>query len=223
MKYFCLISVAAAAALFTSSSAFAADLIVDPPAAPEMMTTSSSNWDGFYLGVFGGYGAGTISDDDQLNYFYNSDYTLDISGWMAGVTAGANFTLTDGIVGGLVGDIAWSNLGGSSPYPFDATVNWLGSVRGNLGFDAGAFMPYVTGGLAFANMSTELSGGTYSDSQTHLGWTVGAGVQVAATDNMAIDVVYRYSDYGSKDYGLFYDSPLGLTSNTVQVGLNWKF
>ena len=80
-------------------------------------------------------------------------------------------------------------------------------------------MPYLTGGLAFAN-GTFQAGGP-SDSQTHLGWTVGAGVEIAATEDLSIDVLYRYSNFGEKNY--FNEVDMSLDQHAVTVGLNWKF
>lgn len=219
MIRFTISLLAGVAALGFASSAFAADLIVDEPAMPGVVA-ASGNWDGAYIGVFGGYGAATFTDDEE-EYFGDVDAT----GYLLGITAGANFSLSEGIVGGVVGDVAWSNMDGyDSNYDSNINVNWLGSLRGTLGFDGGSIMPYLTAGLAFANATIDQYDGYRNDSQTHIGWTVGAGIAIAVTDNMSIDLLYRYSDYGTKDYDLYYDSEsIGLTSHTAQVGLNWKF
>ena len=130
---------------------------------------------------------------------------------LLGVTAGVNFTLTDGIVAGVVGDIAWNNLEDEAA---DYTSGWNGSIRGRLGFDGGAFLPYVTAGLAFAN--GEFGG----DENTHLGWTAGAGVEFAVADNLSLDLQYRYTDYSEEEYvGL----DAGATTHAVTLGLNWGF
>jgi outer membrane immunogenic protein len=223
MKHLTSLLFAGVAGVALVSSGYAADLIVDEPAAMPGVVESGS-WDGAYVGVFAGYGAGTVDDIDEEGYFYTDDYTQDIDGWLLGVTAGANFYLTDGIVAGIVGDIAWSDISGISDWPVETTVDWLGSVRGKLGFDAGAFMPYLTAGLAFAHMNVDDQYYDYQDDATHIGWTAGAGVAVAVSDNLSLDLLYRYSDYGSQDYDIYYsDSSLGLTTHTVQLGLNWKF
>lgn len=204
------------------SSAYAADLIVEEPAEVGVVDVGG-NWDGPYIGVFGGYGWGTVTDDtsDIL------DPDMGIDGWLVGVAVGANFTLTDGIVAGVVGDLAWSDIsGGIDPEDgVEYSVNWLGSVRGKLGFDGGAFLPYLTAGLAFANADETNHGGFGANNVTHFGWTVGAGVEFAISENLSADLLYRYSDYGDQDYvtdghGTL---PLSLTTQTVSVGLNWSF
>lgn len=175
---------------------------------------ASGAWDGVYLGGFVGYGAGTISNPDFPD--------TDMDGFLVGANVGANFTLTEGIVAGIVGDLAWTDINGEDG-SFSLNIDWLGSVRGNLGFDAGSFMPYLTAGLAFAGVTADFSG--TSDSNTHIGWTVGAGVAVAVSDDLSLDLLYRYSDLGEQDYDLGgpTDAPEAVTVHTVQVGLNWKF
>ena len=87
-------------------------------------------------------------------------------------------------------------------------------------------MPYLTGGLAFAHNTVETDvPADASDDQTHVGWTVGAGVEFAATENLSIDVLYRYSDYGDATYdlGVGPEGDIGLTSHALTVGLNFGF
>ena len=203
------------------SSAYAADLIIDEP-APVGVVDVSGNWDGPYVGVFAGWGVGEAVDTNDD--FGIPDQTIDLSGWLLGVTAGANFSISDGIVAGVVGDIAWSDIGGedtNNPSTFD--INWAASLRGRLGFDGGAFLPYLTAGLAVAGV--DAFDDPDADSGTYVGWTVGAGVEFAVADNVSIDLLYRYSDYGSQDFDLGYAdlTPLALTTHTVQVGLNLSF
>ena len=135
---------AGVAALSFISSAHAADLIIDEPAPAVGVVSTTGNWDGLFLGAFAGYGWGTLTDDDSLLALTSGDDTLDLTGWQVGVNAGANFTVSEAIVAGIVGDIAWTDLSGddaASDFSYD--VNWLGSIRGRLGFDGGAFLPYV--------------------------------------------------------------------------------
>lgn len=212
------------AVLGFASTTFAADLIVDEPAAMPGVVAASGNWDGAYIGVFGGYGWGTFSDNDEDGYFYTDDYKQDAPGWLLGVDVGYNFSLGGGLVAGVVADAAWSNQSGTSEWPVETTIDWQASLRGKLGVDAGTFMPYLTGGLAVAGATVDDQFYDYTDSQTHIGWTVGAGVDIAVADNMTVNLEYRYSDYGNKDYDVYYsDSSIGLKNSTLTVGLNWKF
>jgi outer membrane immunogenic protein len=41
-----------------------------------------------------------------------------------------------------------------------------------------------------------------SDSNTHLGWTAGAGAEAFVTDTITTRLEYRYTDYQSETYNL---------------------
>lgn len=203
-----------------SSATYAADLIIEEPIMSPGVVDVGGNWEGVYLGAFIGGASGTFDDVTDGDVF-DTDDSMGLSGWLVGVNAGANFYITDGIVGGIVGDIAWSDISGGYDDDFYTySINWQGSLRAKLGFDAGAFMPYLTGGLAFANGTLD-GDAIDASSETSIGWTVGAGVEIAATEDLSIDVLYRYSDFGDKSYG---GSPdMSLDTHAVTVGLNWKF
>jgi len=201
MTRFALLLAAGVSALSMASAAQAADLIVNAPAAAGIVETSSS-WDGAFIGVFGGGAWGDLTDD----------YSGTMSGWLLGVDAGVNVTVADGIVLGVVGDLAWSNVIDEFD---DVQIDWMGSLRGRIGFDGGAFMPYLTAGAAFAGATDSAD-----VSNTHIGWTVGAGLEVAVSDNASLDLQYRYSDFGAQDYA---GSDVGFTTNTFTAGLHWRF
>lgn len=203
MNRFVIALLSGVAGLALVSGAQAADLIIDQPAAG-VVEAASGNWDGLYVGAFVGGLGGTFEDESSDEY--------DVSGWLAGVNLGANFTVADGIVLGVVGDVAWSNAENQDNLPL--SVDWTASLRGRLGFDGGSFLPYLTAGLAVAGGEIE------GINETHVGWTVGAGVEFAVADNISIDLLYRYSDYGTATYS---NEDFGLTAHAVTVGLNFKF
>lgn len=222
MKYLMSTLMVGAAVVGFTTSTFAADLIIDEPVEAGVVDVSGT-WDGVFIGGFVGGGRGTghrdvpdpeeplstlkvesVATDPVIVLPVDGDY--DLSGWLAGVNLGANVTVADGIVAGVVADIAWSNIGDGDA----VEINWTGSLRGRLGIDGGAFLPYLTGGLAVANVDL------YGDDQTHLGWTVGAGVEVAVAEDLSLDLLYRYSDYGAVD-------DFSLNTHQVTVGLNWRF
>lgn len=221
MNRFAIALLAGVAGVAIASAATAADLIIEEPAPAVGIVDASGNWDGLFIGAFVGAGWGTLDDSVDAGLDMPTD-ELDLNGWLAGVNAGVNFTISEAIVAGLVGDIAWSDISGADgDASFD--VDWVGSIRGRLGFDGGAFLPYVTGGLAFAS-ATAVDGFGFEDSQTHIGWTVGAGVEFAVADNVSLDLQYRYSDYGSADYALDTDpTELSFTSHAITAGVNFKF
>lgn len=207
---------AASFALF-SGAAQAADLLVS--AAPEQ-AVASSNWDGFYAGIFGGYAAGTLTTTDN---FVTSPYEEDYSGYLVGLQAGYNFTLSDNVVGGFSVDIAYNN-GATEDPSYVTTLAWSGSATARLGLDLGGIVPYLVGGIAVATAEiTDAAGVPATDSQTHIGYTVGAGIEVALADSVSANLEYRYTGYGTKIYDLTNVTTGDLADHSVRAGVNYHF
>ncbi|MDC9824990.1 porin family protein [Devosia sp. ZB163] len=229
MKRITTLLLATVAGAGLMSTAYAADLIIEEPGIVEPVVVGG-NWDGAFIGGFIGGGWGE-ADHEYSGLGDGND--IDLSGWFVGVDAGFNFTVGSGLVLGVVGDIAWTDIGGSIVDPpvgaYDEIthdINWQGSLRGRVGFDGGAFLPYLTGGLAFANATREtfnFDDGPFDN--THVGWTVGAGVEFAVSEELSVDLLYRYSDYGTEIYndGGQQVPKVSLTTHTVQAGLHWSF
>lgn len=229
MKNLALSLLAGALALGFVSTTYAADLIIEEPAEVGVVDVSG-NWDGAYIGAFVGAGWGLADHVPDGGPCAPDGCDVDLSGWLAGVTIGANFTVGSGIVAGVAADIAWANLHGEDNFPVigDVTndVNWEGSVRGVLGFDGGAFMPYLTAGLAVANASHWSDFAGAEDDVTHFGWTAGVGVAVSVAENISLDLQYRHSWYNEQTYdlGLGPINPVfGLQTDRVTAGINFNF
>ena len=107
----------------------AADLSVAPLyKAPPVVAAPAYNWSGFYVGLNGGGGWGTSN--------WDSAGSLNLSGAVAGGTAGLNWQMGHAVLG-LEGDIDWSNLKGSTTSALclgGCTTNndWLSTVRGRV-------------------------------------------------------------------------------------------
>ena len=212
------------AAICLTSTAYAADLVlVDPPM---YSPTPAANWEGFYAGVQLGFASGFA---DHLANPPNNDLTL--GGGLLGGKIGYNMYLADQFVGGIEADFSAANItGADTALPNDPThtINWLGSVRGRLGYDAGQFMPYVTGGVAFAQATrtTEL-GAPNSATASHVGWTVGAGLEYMVAPNWAVKGEYMYYDFGTTRF----TTPVALApfgsfrtdDHTLKLGINYRF
>ena len=207
---------AASFALFSGATQ-AADLLVS--AAPEQ-AVASSNWDGFYAGIFVGSAAGTLTTTDN---FVISPYEEDYSGYLVGLQAGYNFTLSDNVVGGFAVDIAYNN-GATDDPSYVAALAWSGSATARLGLDLGVFVPYALGGIAIADVEiSDAAGVPATDSQTHVGYTVGVGIEVALADNLSANLEYRYTGYGTKIYDLTNVTTADLADSSVRAGLNYHF
>ncbi len=204
------IAAASAAFILLAGSASAADMVTEaPPAAPEAQVAPVFTWQGFYMGAQGGGGWG------------NGDFSGVGSGSMNGglITgfAGYNWQLDNNIVLGVEGDASYNwneeSFGGND-YKFDTT----GSVRARVGYAIDHALIYGAAGWTGARGKVDSPAG--SDDHTFSGWTVGAGVDYAFTDNIFGRAEYRYNDYGSKDL-LGVDSDFN--QNVVTVGVGFKF
>ena len=217
MKYTTL----AAALLLSSTSAFAADAIVYNEPAPVVADTFS--WTGGYVGVNAGYAGGK----NKLNVYDGISAKDNTNGFLGGIQAGYNWQFDQMIVGletdiqgaGLKSDVEVSGLGGA-----EAKINWFGTTRARLGYTpVDRFMVYATGGVAYGKIKA--SYGDFSQSDTKVGYTVGAGAEYALTNNVTLKSEYLYTDLGK----LKLDTDAGRIGevkapfHTVRVGVNYKF
>jgi outer membrane immunogenic protein len=84
-------------------------------------------------------------------------------------------------------------------------TTYIVNVGPKVGYACGRFFPYVTGGFAFGEVdyrqkilsSDFIPGEGAKGSEIRPGWTAGAGVQYAITNNWSLKVEYTYSDLGS--------------------------
>ena len=117
------------------------------------------------------------------------------------------------------------------------TLNWTGALTGHVGYDMGAFMPYVLGGVGFANntitsnpgeVAALIASDSNSTTNTHIGYTAGLGIEAMLTSHLSAFAEARYSDYGTRLYGEEEGSgaqvgPVSLTDTTVRTGINFHF
>jgi outer membrane immunogenic protein len=201
-------------------SAHAADMpYVEPMAAS---VAEARGWTGFYVGGNVGY----VDADVDFNGPVASD--LDDDGFIGGVQAGYNWQFNN-IVLGLEADIQFADIDQSDEIvpgfvTYRSELNYLGTFRGRLGYAFGRVLPYVTGGLAYGenDFTVTLLDLSATSSEIHVGWTVGAGVEMALSDHLSAKIEYLYADLGDVDYE---DTilNLGLEVQTARVGLNYRF
>ncbi|MBZ0228055.1 MAG: outer membrane beta-barrel protein [Bauldia sp.] len=199
---------AVAAAGFSTPAARAADMPVY-----EVPVVEPS---GFYAGIFagGGWGDSVISNIDP-----------EVEGFMFGGLAGWELR-RGGVVAGVEADIAFTGIDGvNAPASTSADINWLASVRGRLGFDAGSMVTiYGTGGLAFAHMDASVATLTpSSDSSTLTGYTVGAGIEARLMENLSGRIEYLYYDFNQSDFVIGTASQADLRLHTVRGALVYNF
>ncbi|MGN6487018.1 MAG: outer membrane protein [Devosia sp.] len=206
----------AASFALLSGAAQAADLLVAAEPAPAV---ASSSWDGFYVGIFGGYAQGTLTTTD--NFLPVSPYEEDYAGYLVGLQGGYNFTLSDNVVGGFGVDIAYNGAATEDP-SYVVRIGWSGSATARLGLDLGGIVPYALGGIALANVEVaDFPAAT--ESHTHVGYTVGAGIEVALTDAVSANLEYRYTGFGTQIYDLTNITTGDFADHSVRAGVNYHF
>jgi high affinity Mn2+ porin len=178
---------------------------------------------------FAGFQAG-------FNYMYPSRWLL---GFEADVSFPSFTETTPHLISGM-STLSSAAIGQAS---FAEQVEFLGTLRGRIGYapniGASHWLFYATGGLAWSfdqftrtQVAGMPAGGTAMPGtvenlfmQPRVGWTGGAGAEVALWSNWTARAEYLFIDYGSRSV-LF---PLGaqkfdsnLTLNEFRLGLNYR-
>lgn len=242
-----------------SIPALAADL-PDVKSAPAYIPPPPMfSWTGFYVGINAGGSLGEFTTTDRYGTFGTGDENNASSkGFSGGGQIGFNYEFpASNIVLGVEADFQGSTLkgtydsyvsNGQGGWNDSSNVNWWGTARARVGYAFGNFLPYATGGVAYGHVTTSgscwVSTGPFgcdqagdSVSGTHVGWTAGAGVEYAITNNLTFKAEYLYTDLGSLNAPNYYlDASYGgpiyspgdnmqtrTTFSTVRAGLNYKF
>jgi outer membrane immunogenic protein len=226
-----------------ASRAFAADLpqpAALPPQAPAAYVPTIApvyNWGGIYIGVNGGYGFGSSEWNNSATNAsgLTSTGTFDVNGFLVGPTLGVNFQ-SDAFVFGIEGDFdpTWISGTSSSAFCTSALVGascktqstWLATARARVGYAADRVLFYGTAGGAFGNIQSGVSGNFQSS--TEPGWTAGAGIEAAFTDNWTARVEYLYFDLESAtcsatQCGTPVNDTIKFSGSLVRLGLDYKF
>jgi len=221
-------------------SAMAADLPARmEPVAPVAYVPAFS-WTGFYVGGELGwmqsnprYTTGALllgapfavtssSDKNGLAYGFLAGYNYQVGQLVLGVEGDFQ--------GWTVGEIRYTAVTGDV---LTARSKWGGTIRGRLGYAVDRALLYVTGGAAFVSSETSIptTGISIGGGDTRAGWTVGAGLDYAFTNNWFTGVEYRYSQYQAKTF--VYPIPIlnlgvvgfrqELSNNQVTARVGYKF
>jgi outer membrane immunogenic protein len=221
-------------------------------------------WHGFYIGANAGYAWG---DDNVGNIeVFNPQgqqyptgplkYDLEAEGRFAGLHVGFN-RQAGNLVFGLEADIQ-TGIDGASKTSFDPPaifdfnyrasldVEWFGTLRGRLGYAWDRTLIYVTGGLAFGEVSNTAQylitepccpGGVANlrTRGTETGYVLGGGFEHVINPSWSLKFEYQYVSLGDGmvEGPLFFvngnPSGEGVKANfdadfhTVRVGLNYHF
>jgi opacity protein-like surface antigen len=216
------------AGMFMSGGAFAADLVVAPE-APVVEESASGDW---YVSLFAG---GVWSDGDvTMSPSSGPDYGLTFGadmdmGYTLGIAVGTE--VFENLRGEVELSVIQSKPDSFLGVPTDDVTSTGINLLGNLWYDietGSGFTPYVGGGLGvgYNELTSDVSDDKYS--ATGLVYQLGAGVKVAMTDSLALDLGYRYKvmpDAPISGDSMPPDTDLTLdaTSHIVQAGLTFTF
>ncbi len=176
----------------------------------------------------------------------------DEDGFTVGGHVGYNFQFGAFVVGAEA-DIEWVDVGGgrnitvtvSNPacrsrqftVALGSDLEFIGSLRARLGWAWDRALIYATGGLAYASFDTGdnnfLGVGinpffANGDDDTVWGWTIGAGVEWAFTNNLTARLEYRYTSFDRDSNTFFvvnpaFDSDDSADFHAVRLGVSYKF
>lgn len=201
-----------------AAPAMAADVVYQEPVAPAPVFESApvSTWAGPYAGVQAGYGfSGSV--DDGVN-------DIGTSGWMGGAFGGFNFQ-NGQFVYGIEGDVNYSGVDGDNA-GIAARSRVDGSIRGRAGVAVtDDILLYGTAGVAAESLRVTHEASGARDSNTMLGFTVGAGADVKLTEDVFARAEYRYTDYGSETFDLpgVGTAEVDSSNHRVMMGIGIKF
>jgi outer membrane immunogenic protein len=229
------------------------------------MVDPGYDWSGFYIGGNLGYSWGRSSDTTTFTNgagtLFTTAGTSNLDGVVGGGQVGYNWQ-TQNWVWGLEADIQGTGERGSrdiscpiglcTPAPLGALalpgpavpatmtqqIDWFGTVRGRGGIlVTPRVLLFATGGLAYGavNTSETIGGFGFSNTDTRVGYTVGAGIEGAVGGNWTAKLEYLYVDLG-RTSGSFATTIAALgggtltsnyssriTDNVLRVGLNYRF
>ena len=214
-----------------TSTAFAADAIVEEAAVG---VVPGFTWTGGYVGVHAGY---LWADIDYREPAF-PDFDLDRSddNLIGGAYAGFNYQMNNNVVVGAEADFGFTDISiaNDPDNPFNSysafDSDWNAHLRARLGYAVDRLLFFAAGGLALADLTVDdTDPGWNEHDSTYVGWTLGAGVEYAATDNLIVRAEFLYDDYGSDDFtfndgsGQNYDAEVDMSASTVRLGIAYKF
>jgi high affinity Mn2+ porin len=201
---------------------------------------------GFYAGGHVGYMFGTANATF-------GDPTSNVSGGIAsaggpnpygalfgGLQGGYEYVFPSRLMLGIEADFSFPNYEDASKVlSYRATgtgyaseeYEWIATLRGRLGYDIGAWTPFVTGGIAWASTRfsrIDLTTGNEdaNPSNIRLGYALGGGVDYRLDQRWSARAEYLYTNLGLTGFTFAsaparYDSQYDL--HRFRVGLNYHF
>ena len=199
-----------------------------------------SNFTGFSAGAFFGFSWADFDYQEDFGVFgQGSEIDVsDLDGSNVGLLVGYNYQINN-YVFGLEADFSLSNADyladGNNPDNNDWSefdVKWTSHIRAKAGmvFKENTLV-YLAAGLAVAKIDNDDQYTDYGeDDATFTGWSVGAGIEYLATENISLRMEYLYDNFGDEGFDItnngIYDytgSTDDLEIHTVRFGISYLF
>ncbi|WP_439925959.1 carbohydrate porin [Nitrobacter sp. JJSN] len=219
--------------LAACSQAVAADL---PPrlATKAPVRSAIYDWTGFYLGGHFGYGGGNLGPGTNPLPEQGVFFPHSVTGLIGGFQTGYNRQFTNHVVLGVEAGASFTSPQDGpalTPAPFHTAPDYVGTVRGRIGYAFGTWLPYLTAGFAWGHTHININDDTGSIVSSlghyHTGWTAGAGVEFAVSGNWSAKTEYDYIDLSRRMYDLSGFGSLGVNVDPrihlFKFGLNYRF
>ena len=222
--------------LFLASAALACVPMHGTNAAPRMSPPAFFSWTGFYVGAhIGGVWGRSAQSVDVDTFGGISANNSQFSGVIGGLQAGYNYQVAN-FVFGIEGDYGWASAKSSVVTLGDThnmALNSLATVRGRVGVAFDRFLPYVTGGVAFANLQNEVVDtvvpfGPLNRGSNATGWTIGGGGEYAFDPHWSVKAEYLYVQLPDQTAsitggGYTFQTTFKDSEQVARVGINYKF
>jgi len=224
---------ASAAIVIAASNAQAADLPSRYSPAPDYNAMPTFTWTGFYAGANLGYGWST-----GASRHYDPPFGVTgggrKGGFIGGVQGGYIYQLGMVVLGAET-DLQYAAVGnkgasyGNTYYPGDSD-GYFGTIRARAGVALDRTLVFATTGFAYGdiggNKGLDEVLGAHRDNKNNWGWTLGAGVEYAVTNNFVAKVEGLYVNLDTKDnyaLGDRVDIRRDTEFGVLRAGLNYKF
>jgi outer membrane immunogenic protein len=202
-----VVATAAAALICANGTVFGADIMRSSPYLSAPAPMSAYSWVGPYAGVNLGYQWASATHTDA-----------NPNGFAGGLQGGYNWQMGQ-FVYGFETDLQAS--GSDDTFASWKFSNpWFGTLRGRAGYAMNNVLLYATLGLAYGGGKVEMGG--FSESNTHVGWAAGGGIEVGLSPNWSAKAEYLYVDLTDQRYVLFGNNT-GFESNILRFGVNYRF
>jgi outer membrane immunogenic protein len=222
----------AALGIVWAGGAYSADLPVKAyTKAPPMMQQVFS-WTGFYIGAQAGYlSANTnASAADTASIVATYGRMPRPKGGFAGLQGGYNYEFANNVVIGIETSVLGLGVNGLKDtlgIPLTSSLSvatdWDVGVVGRLGYAIDRWLPYGFAGAMWTHDKERGFNpfiGAFALSNTHSGWTTGAGLEYAFLNNWSARIQYRYSWVDRQIYNRV---NVGGSGSSGDVAVNYHF